>query len=202
MLIWSSKSQFFTKVLIPCGQGCSSPSFHIFNHLLEDTCGSPSGCPGGQQPERQQGSAELLWVAAGQELASWEVCSTWPLKGHLAVSLPSPGPGAPLAQRASWCLVLWDRRVAVAMVDLDVALTVKVCLEDIAVAMVPPPGAQLPVPGAVQHMEEFRVLHANHGEEVLVPQVAPEVVLVSKLLHPRGLQQMAVEWRLAHGLQV
>lgn len=88
------------------------------------------------------------------------------------------------------------------MVDLDVALTVKVCLEDIAVAMVPPPGAQLPVPGAVQHMEEFRMLHANHGEEVLVPQVAPEVVLVSKLLHPRGLQQMAVEWRLAHGLQV
>lgn len=88
------------------------------------------------------------------------------------------------------------------MVDLDVALTAKVCLEDIAVAMVPPPGAQLPVPGAVQHMEEFRVLHANHGEEVLVSQVATEVVLVSKLLHPRGLQQMAIEWRLAHGLQV
>lgn len=88
------------------------------------------------------------------------------------------------------------------MVDLDVALTAEVCLEDIAVAMVPPPGAQLPVPGAVQHMEEFRVLHANHGEEVLVPQVAPEVVLVSKLLYPRRFQQMAVERRLAHGLQV
>lgn len=88
------------------------------------------------------------------------------------------------------------------MVDLDVALTVKVCREDVAVAMVPPPGAQLPVPGAVQHVEEFRVLHADHGEEVLVPQVAPEVVLVSKLLHPGRFQQMAVERRLAHGLQV
>lgn len=88
------------------------------------------------------------------------------------------------------------------MVDLDMALTVKVCLEDIAVAMVPPPGAQLPVPGAVQHMEELGVLHADHGEEVLVPKVAPEVVLVCKLLYPCRLQQMAVEWRLAHGLQV
>lgn len=88
------------------------------------------------------------------------------------------------------------------MVDLDVALTVKVCLEDIAVAMVPPPGAQLPVPGAVQHVEELGVLHADHGEEVLVPKVAPEAVLVGKLLYPCRLQQMAVEWRLAHGLQV
>lgn len=88
------------------------------------------------------------------------------------------------------------------MVDLDVALTAKVCLEDIAVAMVPPPGAQLPVPGAVQHVEEFGVLHANHGEEVLVPQVAPEVVLVCELLYPCRLQQVAVERRLAHGLQV
>lgn len=88
------------------------------------------------------------------------------------------------------------------MVDLDVALTVKVCLEDIAVAMVPPPGAQLPVPSAVQHVEKLGVLHANHGEEVLVPEVAPEVVLVCKLLYPCRLQETAIEWRLAHGLQV
>lgn len=100
----------------------------------------------------------------------------------------------------SWVLVLWDRGVAVPMVDLDMALTVKVCLEDIAVAMVPPPGAQLPVPSAIQHMEELRVLHADHGEEVLVPKVAPEVVLVCKLLYPCRLQQMAVKRGLAHGL--
>lgn len=94
MLIWSSKSQFFTRVLILCGQGCNSPSVCIFNHLLEDTCVCPSGCPGGKRPERQQGSAKLLWMAAGQEPASWEVCSTWPLKGILAESL-YPRPGSP-----------------------------------------------------------------------------------------------------------
>lgn len=63
-------------------------------------------------------------------------------KGHPSrVSLSSPGPGAPPASRVSWCLVFRDGRVAVPMVDLDMALTAEVCLEDIAVAMVPPPGA-------------------------------------------------------------
>lgn len=95
-----------------------------------------------------------------------------------------------------------DGGVAVPMVDLDMALTPEVSLEDVAVAMVPPPGAKLPVPGAVQHMEELGVLHANHGEEVLVPEMATEVVLVGQLLYLCGLQQAAVEGGLAHGLQV
>lgn len=88
------------------------------------------------------------------------------------------------------------------MVDLDVALTPEVGFKDVTVAVVPPPGAKLPVPGAVQHVEELGVLHADHGEEVLVPEVAAEVVLVSQLLHLRGFQQAAVEGGLAHGLQV
>lgn len=99
-------------------------------------------------------------------------------------------------------LGLRDRGVAVPMVDLDVALTPEVGFKDVTVAVVPPPGAKLPVPGAVQHVEELGVLHADHGEEVLVPEVAAEVVLVSQLLHLRGLQQAAVEGGLAHGLQV
>lgn len=99
-------------------------------------------------------------------------------------------------------LDFWDGRVAVPVVDPDVALTPEVGLEDITVAVVPPPGAKLPVPGTVQHVEELGMLHANHGEEVLVPKVAPEVVLVGELLHLRRLQQAAVEGGLAHGLQV
>lgn len=67
------------------------------------------------------------------------------------------------------CLDLRDRGVAVPMVDPDVTLTLEVGLKDITIAMVPPPGAKLPVPGAVQHMEELGMLHADHGEEVLVP---------------------------------
>lgn len=46
------------------------------------------------------------------------------------------------------------------------------------------------------------MLHADHGEEVLVPEVASEVVLIGQLLHLCWFQQAAVEWGLAHGLQV
>lgn len=99
-------------------------------------------------------------------------------------------------------LDLRDGGVAVAVVDPDVALATEVGLEDVTVAVVPPPGAELPVPGAVQHMEELGVLHADHGEEVLVPEMASEVVLVGQLLHLCRLQQAAVEGRLAHGFQV
>jgi hypothetical protein len=88
------------------------------------------------------------------------------------------------------------------MVDLHVTLAVEVGLEDITVAMVPPPGAELPVPSTVQHMEELWVLHANHGEEVLVTEVAVKAVLVSELLYLRRLQQAAIEWGLTHGFQV
>ena len=109
---------------------------------------------------------------------------------------------SPRARRAGRGLGLWDRGVAVPVVDLDVALAPEVGIEDVAVAVIPPPGAKLPVPGAVQHVEELGVLHADHGEEVLVPEVTPEVVLVGQLLHLRRLQQAVVQRGLAHGLQV
>lgn len=152
----------------------------------EGICVCPSRCPEGDS---------LSSSSAQRSFFGWPLDRAW----------PAGRPAAPGPQRAEWvspCLVLRDRGVAVPMVDLDVALAVEVCLEDIAVAMVPPPGAQLSVPGAVQHVEELGMLHANHGEEVLVPKVAPEAVLVCKLLNPRGLQQMAVERGLAHSLQV
>lgn len=138
-------------------------------------------------------------------------------KGHPhSVSLGAqtpPGPVSeaplsfsPIRRPEAWqvrmCLDLWDRGVAVPMVDPDVTLTLEVGLKDVTVAMVPPPGAKLPVPGAVQDMEELGMLHADHGEEVLVPKVAAEVVLVSQPLHLRRLQQAAVKRGLAHGLQV
>lgn len=99
-------------------------------------------------------------------------------------------------------LNFWDRGVTVSMVDPDMAVAPEVGLEDVTVAVVPPPGAKLPVPGTVQHMEELGMLHANHGEEVLVSEVTSEVVLVGQLLHLRRLQQAAVERGLVHGLQV
>lgn len=88
------------------------------------------------------------------------------------------------------------------MVDVDGPVAAVVQLEDGAVAVLPPPGAQLPVPAASQRMEEFRVLHADHGEEVLVPQVAPEAILLGQLGHAVGLQQLVVEGRGPHGGEV
>lgn len=126
------------------------------------------------------------------------------LPGGLSQSHPflSPRSRGPRARQGRLDLDFRDGGIAVSMVDPDMALTPEVGLKDVTVAMVSPPGAKLPIPRTVQHMEELGVLHANHGEEVLVPKVASEVVLVGQLLHLRRLQQAAVEWRLAHGLQV
>lgn len=90
-------------------------------------------------------------------------------------------------------LVIWYRRVAVAMVYVHRPLTAVVELKDVPIAVVPPPGAQLPIPAAGQHVKKARVLHTNHGEEVLVTQVALEMVLFGQASHTLRLQQAVVE---------
>lgn len=103
---------------------------------------------------------------------------------------------------AACALVFRDWGIAVPMVNFDLTLALEVLVEHVAVSMVPPPCAKLPVPCAVKHMEEFWVLHPHHGEEILVPKVALEVVLLRQLLHHGGLQQLVVELGLPHGFQV
>lgn len=88
------------------------------------------------------------------------------------------------------------------MVDVDGAAALVVHLKDVGVAVVPPPGAQLPVPAARQRVEELGVLHADHGEEVLVAEVPPEPVLLRQLGHVAGLQQPVVQARRSHGAEV
>lgn len=74
--------------------------------------------------------------------------------------------------------VIWYRGVTVPMVDIDTSNTAIIHLKHVSVSVVPPPGAQLTVPPTGQRIKQFRMLHADHGEEVLVPQVAPEAILV------------------------
>lgn len=88
------------------------------------------------------------------------------------------------------------------MINENWSLAAIVQLEHIPVAVLPPPGAQLSVPAAGQRIKEFRMLHADHGEEVLVAQVTPETVLVGQRGHVIGLQQLVVENRGSHFLQV
>lgn len=85
------------------------------------------------------------------------------------------------------------------MVDIDRPLTVVVKLKHLRIAMVPPPGAQLSVPATGQRVEELWVLHTNHGEEVLVPEMAPEAVLICQLGHVVGLQEPVVQSGAPHG---
>ncbi len=79
---------------------------------------------------------------------------------------------------ARYTSVIWYGGVTVPMVDVDGATTSIIQLKHVSVSVVSPPGAQLPVPTTGQRIKQFRMLHANHGEEVLVAQVAPEAILV------------------------
>lgn len=88
------------------------------------------------------------------------------------------------------------------MVDVDGSIAAEVQLKHVSVSVVPPPGAQLSVPAASQRIKEFRMLHADHGEEVLVAKVAPEPILVGQLGQAVGLQQLVVEGRRSHGGEV
>lgn len=74
--------------------------------------------------------------------------------------------------------VIWYGGVTVPMVDIDWPTTTIIQLKHVSISMVPPPGAQLPVPATGEGIKQFRMLHADHGEEVLVAQVAPEAILV------------------------
>lgn len=88
------------------------------------------------------------------------------------------------------------------MVYIDRSLAAVVQLKHMSVPVVPPPGAQLPVPAAGQWVKQFRVLHADHGKEVLVAEVASKAVLVGQLGYIVGLQKPVVESRGPHGSQV
>lgn len=117
-----------------------------------------------------------------------QTVETETLKSHRLFSLPPS--------------VIWNGRVTVSVVDIDGSVAAVVQLEHVAVAVLPPPGAQLSVPAARQRVKELWVLHADHGEEVLVAQVAPEAILVGQFGHVVGLQQLVVQRRRPHGAEV
>lgn len=98
--------------------------------------------------------------------------------------------------------VIWYRRVTVPMVDIDGSSTLIIQLKYVSIAMIPPPGTKLVVPTTGQGIKQLRVLHADHGEEILVTQVAPEAILVCKFSHVARLQQLVVEGRCSHRSEV
>lgn len=78
----------------------------------------------------------------------------------------------------------------------------EVQLKNVAVAVVPPPSTQLSVPATIKMIEELWMLHAYHGEEVLVAQVAPKVILVGEVSDAFRVEEAVVEGRAAHGVQI
>lgn len=166
----------------------------------------------------------LSLLLGGWDYRKWETECFRDCQGS-GVSLERNGLGWPCFRRDRWCghrslcslagitvvtaapggrgvLVLRDRGVAVPVVNFDLTLAPKVLIKHITVPMVLPPRAKLTVPRAVEHMKQFWMLHPHHGEEILVPKVTLEVVLLRELLHHAGLQQLVVELGAPHGFQV
>lgn len=79
------------------------------------------------------------------------------------------------------------------MVNVHWSVAEEVQMKHIAVAVVPPPGTQLPVPAAVKMVEELGMLHTYQGEEVLIAQVALEVIFLSETYDMLGLDEAVVE---------
>lgn len=127
-----------------------------------------------------------------------EVPLVWPLQPVQ----PYRDPAVTAAAGGRGALVLRDRGVAVPVVNFDLTVAPKVLIKHIAVPVVLPPRAKLTVPCAVEHVEQFWMLHPHHGEEILVPKVTLEVVLLCELLHHARFQQLVVELGAPHGFQV
>lgn len=98
--------------------------------------------------------------------------------------------------------LLGHPRIAVAMVQPDLALAVEERIEDLAVAVVLPPGAQLPVPHAVQPIDQAGHIEAEQRVVVLVAQVAAELVLVHQPLDVLLPQHVLEQLRLSDALQI
>lgn len=64
------------------------------------------------------------------------------------------------------------------MIDIDRSIAAIIQLKYVSVSVIPPPGAQLPVPATRQGVKQFRMLHSDHGKEVLITQVASKAILV------------------------
>lgn len=113
-----------------------------------------------------------------------------------------PSDGSDLVHTSCERSVIGYLSVAVSVVNVNGSVAVEVQLENIAVAVVSPPGAQLSVPAAVKMVEELWMLHAYHGEEVLIAQVAPEMIFLGEVGDTFRLEQAVVEGRAAHGLEI
>lgn len=86
--------------------------------------------------------------------------------------------------------------------DVHWSVTMIIQLEDVPIPMIPPPSAKLPVPATGKRVKQFGVLHPDHGKEVLISQVSPEVVFICKSGHSLRLQELVVYSGATHGVQV
>lgn len=86
------------------------------------------------------------------------------------------------------------------MVQFDFALAGKKAIEDVSVAVLSPPLAQLPVPRARQFEDQLRMLQPQQGEEILVAQVTLELVLFGQGSHRWSRNQHVVLSREAHAV--
>jgi hypothetical protein len=97
---------------------------------------------------------------------------------------------------------VWYFGIAVSVVELDFALAGEKSVENVGIAVLSPPLAQLSVPRARKFENQARLLQPQQGEEVLVAQVALKLVLFGQGSHRRSWYQRFVLGGEPHSIQV
>ena len=98
---------------------------------------------------------------------------------------------------------IWYRRIAIAVPNINAALIApEILIEDISIAVLLPPLAQLSIPAARQNIEQLLVLHRNERKEILVTEVSLEVELFRELLNGLGCYQLVIKCRLTHPFEI
>ena len=96
----------------------------------------------------------------------------------------------------------WDGCSTVSVINFHVTLTIEVLIEHTFVAVVLPPGAQLSVPRARQHVKQLFVLHVEQSVEILITQMTFELEFFGQSFEAFGGEQRVVEGGRSHLLQV
>lgn len=78
--------------------------------------------------------------------------------------------------------------ITIAMIEMNMSIASKECIEYITVAMLLPPRAQLSIPHTVHAIDERRMFVANQRIVILIAQMPFEFVFAGNALHVHCIQ--------------
>lgn len=88
------------------------------------------------------------------------------------------------------------------MIQSDLALAMEERIENLTIPVVLPPRAQLPIPHAVQPIDQPRKLVAQQRVEVLIAQMPAEMVFARQPIHLLRVHALRKQFRRPDALQI